>query len=76
VRPPEREPPAFVVLVDRSGVIRGLADFASVPPYLTADPREDALAWTGFVADYDPAQRYAAYAVLGDGLGACPLRAR
>jgi hypothetical protein len=74
-RPPEHPPPAFLVLADRSGVIRGLADFASVPPYQRAGPRDDALAWTGFVADYDPAERYTAYAVLGDGRSACPLRA-
>lgn len=75
VRPPEPEPPAFVVLVDRSGVIRGLADFDSVPPYQAARMREDALAFTGFVADFDPAQPYAAYAVLSDERRACPLRA-
>jgi hypothetical protein len=74
-RAPDRPPPTVVVLVDRSGVIRGLADFASVPPALGAGMREDALAWTGFVADYDPAQRYAAYAVLGREDTACPLRA-
>ena len=74
-RAPERVAPAFVVLVDASGVIRGLADFAAVAPYQQPGRPEDVLAWTGFVADYDPAQRYAAYAVLGDGQSACPLRA-
>jgi hypothetical protein len=74
VPPPGRAPPAFVVLVDGSGRIRGLADSASVTPGAVADVRPDALAWTGFVADYDPAQRYAAYAVLGEEQGACPLR--
>jgi hypothetical protein len=76
VPPPERERPAFVVLVDRGGAIRGLADFESVPPQQRAGARPDALAWTGFVADFDPAEPYAAYAVLGDERRACPLRTR
>jgi len=75
VLPPEREPPAFVVLVDRSGVIRGLADLDFAQPYPGPGVREDAIAWSGFIADFDPAQRHAAYAVLGDGRRACPLRA-
>ena len=73
--PPGRESPAFVVMVDGSGVIRGLADFESAPPFEAPSAGGGARAWTGFVADADPAQRYAAYAVLGDGRSACPLRA-
>ena len=74
-RAPGREAPAFVVLVDGSGAIRGLADLDSVPPYAAARMPRDVLAWAGFVADYDPGQRYAAWAVLGGERSACPLRA-
>jgi hypothetical protein len=75
VRPPDRELPVFVVIADESGAIRGLADFASAPPYLAEGARSDALAWSGFVADYVASERYAAYAVLGTGPSACELRA-
>src|SRR5262249_3336523 len=74
-RPEQAELPDFVVLVDEGGVIRGLPDFASAERYRRVGLPADVLPWSGFVVDYDPAQPYAAYAVLSDGRSASPLRA-
>jgi hypothetical protein len=65
----------FVVLADTARIVRGIADPASVPPRHAEGLGERRVGWTGFISDYDPAQRYVAYAVLGDPGSACPLRA-
>ena len=72
-RAPAGGPPRFLVLADEGGVLRGLADSASVPPHYAASLGRERVAWTGFVADYDPSRRYAAYAVREDGRSACRL---
>ena len=69
-----REALRFVVLADEGGVVRGIADAGSVPPRYASGLGGKRLGWTGFIADYDPAMRYSAYAVLGDGSTSCPLR--
>jgi len=65
----------FVVLADEDGVVRGIADAAAAPPRYATRVGGARVGWTGFIADYDPAVRYEAYAVLGDGDGLCALRA-
>ncbi len=70
------EQASFVVLADEGGVVRGIADAASVPPRYASGLGGERDGWTGFIADYDPAMRYSAYAVLDDGSTACSLRMR
>ena len=74
VRPTGWEALRFVVLADEGGVVRGIADSASVPPRYASGLGGKRLGWTGFIADYDPSMRYSAYAVLGDGSTSCLLR--
>src|SRR5262245_8017291 len=64
-----RSEPAFVVVADRAGVIRGLADFAAA-----GSRREPGrVGWSGFVAEYDRTEDYSAWAVSADGRTACRL---
>jgi hypothetical protein len=57
-------PPAFVVLTDTNGVIRGVGEL--VPG--GADHRGT---WVGFVAGYHERERYAVYGVLAGEPVAC-----
>ena len=58
--------PAYVVVVDSKGVIRGLGEERAVPRAEGAGRR-----WEGVIAGFAPQERYAAYAVLRDGRSAC-----
>jgi hypothetical protein len=63
--------PPLVVITDASGTIRGLG--AARRGSAAAKRRFGRFRWSGFVADYEPAERYRAYAVLSDGRSACRL---
>jgi len=60
--------PAYFVLVDSQGVVRGLGEERPAPA--AAAPGRH---WAGVVAGFAPTERYAAWAVLRDGRSACPL---
>jgi hypothetical protein len=66
----DEDSPPFVVITDASGTIRGLGRNLAVP----GGPLASRFRWSGYVAGFDPSQRYNAYAVVDDGASACPLR--
>jgi hypothetical protein len=66
----------FVAVVDEEDVVRGLGSFApsqadpwAAPPGAGSQP----LRWRGAIGGFDPARRYTAYGILGDGRRACRL---
>ena len=68
----EDETPSFVAITDAEGIIKGLGSFLRI---LDEDVSTDrGWPWRGFIADFEPSQRYAAYAVLSEERVACPLR--
>lgn len=69
--PAEAPTPAFVVLADAAGAIRGLAEVAAAP----ASKHAGRVAWSGFVAEYDAGERYTAWAISADQRDACRLTA-
>ena len=65
---PDGIAPAYLVLVDSKGVIRGLGE--ERPARRGAAPVRH---WEGVIASFALHERYAAYAVLRDGRSACPV---
>ena len=72
-----RERLAHVVFTDAKGVIRGLANLrpeirgSPAPRARRAHPLQ--AEYAGYIAGFDPAQRYNAWGVLEDGSSACWL---
>jgi hypothetical protein len=60
--------PAYLVVVDSKGVIRGLGEERAVSRTEVHERH-----WEGVIASFAPNQRYAAYAVLRDGRSACAV---
>jgi len=70
-------PPAFVVVTDHVGYIRGLADFVNPDPETfpgsAAGKRPRGSRWSGYVSRFDHRAGHSAYGVLADGRTACLL---
>ena len=65
---PDAEAPAYLVVVDSRGVIRGLGEERAVPRAQAPGRR-----WAGVIAGFASQERYAAWAVLRDGRSACSV---
>ena len=63
--------PAYLVIADTDGVIRGLGNVNRTALKMPDGRR--GVRWAGFLPDFDDAESYAAYAVLKDGRRACRL---
>ncbi|MFI5216847.1 MAG: hypothetical protein ACHQ3O_09925 [Candidatus Limnocylindria bacterium] len=64
----EGDAPAYFVLVDSGGSVRGLGEERPAPA--KAPPGRH---WAGVIAGFSPHERYQAWAVLRDGRSACRL---
>jgi hypothetical protein len=62
----DRAAPAYLVLVDSNGLIRGLGEARPSPP--GAEPGRR---WGGVIAPFTVGERYAVWAILNDGRSAC-----
>jgi hypothetical protein len=70
--------PSLVVVTDGAGIIRGLARVRdgsgrALPDFSGSAPGP--FEWSGYLTDFNPSERYVAYAVLSDGRSACQLSA-
>ena len=59
--------PAYLVVVDSKGVIRGLGEERMSRTEVSEQP------WEGVIAGFAPTERYAAWAVMRDGRSACSV---
>jgi hypothetical protein len=66
--------PAFIVLTDAAGIIRGLGTMTPRPfaeHALGGMARPQGTPWVGFIADFDITSRYTAHAILTDNRTTC-----
>jgi hypothetical protein len=66
--------PAFIVVTDAAGIIRGLGTMTPRPfpeHALGGTARPQGTPWVGFIADFDITSRYAAHAILADDRTTC-----